>query len=97
MHSLFDRFMIGPDQLICFPGNLELDAGFVGATSYLWSDGSDLQTLIVDTEGIYEVEVTNGFCVGTDDIFIAVEELEVNFEIMDTVVSLAKVSSDVDI
>lgn len=44
----------------CTGSNVVLDAG-AGFTSYLWSNGSTAQFIIVNTTSTYNVTVTNGF------------------------------------
>lgn len=58
--------------------NLTLDAGNPGL-SYLWNDASMNQTLLVDTAGIYWVEVTNTAtgCVETDTLEVTENPLPV--------------------
>ena len=64
---------LGVDLTICDGDVWILDAENPGAT-YLWNDGSDLQTLDVFTAGVYDVVVTDADgCEGTDEITIAVE------------------------
>lgn len=58
---------LGSDISLCTMPHAELDAGNPGA-SYLWSDGSALQTLEVTAAGEYWVEVTNGACVMRDTV-----------------------------
>ncbi|MDX1408612.1 MAG: hypothetical protein R3330_10780, partial [Saprospiraceae bacterium] len=53
-----DELSITGPQSICIGSEGTLDAG-AGYTSYLWSDGSSGQTLIVSTAGIYSVTVTS--------------------------------------
>ena len=60
---------LGPDQMLCIPNTLTLNAGNAGAT-YLWSDGSANQTLTVSTGGTYWVKVSTGGCVGSDTIIV---------------------------
>jgi hypothetical protein len=49
----------------CPGGNVTLDAG-AGYTSYLWSNGSTSQSIIVSTSGTFDVTVTDGNgCTGT--------------------------------
>jgi gliding motility-associated-like protein len=64
---------LGPDTSICImPGNHAiLDAG-AGYDTYLWSNGSTLQTLTTSISGTYSVTVTNGNCMGTDEIVLSV-------------------------
>lgn len=61
---------LGNDTTICGGTPLVLDGG-AGFTSYLWSDGSQNQTLNISSGGIYAVTVTdaNG-CSATDEIII---------------------------
>ncbi|MBL7775758.1 MAG: hypothetical protein JNK89_07120, partial [Saprospiraceae bacterium] len=51
---------LGPDQIVCQDSSATFDAG-AGYFSYLWSDGSNGQTLTVSTPGEYWVE-TIDFC-----------------------------------
>ena len=64
---------LGPDVTIVSGGSATLDAG-AGFSSYLWSDGSTNQTLVVNAPGTYSVTVTgaNG-CTGTDSIDVTVD------------------------
>lgn len=53
-------------------GSVTLNAGNNGA-SYLWSDNSANQTLVVSASGIYRVTVTSvDGCTGTDDINVTI-------------------------
>ncbi|MDX1627210.1 MAG: PKD domain-containing protein, partial [Fulvivirga sp.] len=79
---------LGVDIVICENSTLTLDPG-PGYVQYLWSDGSNNQTLIVTEPGIYSVEVVdaNG-CEGTDQITIEQSPLPsadfaMTFEILD--------------
>lgn len=62
---------LGPDDSLCIGSSTLLDAG-QGFGSYLWSDGSTGQTLLVSTAGTYSVTVTdaNG-CSNADTIVLA--------------------------
>ena len=63
---------LGNDTAICSDETLTLDAENIGA-SYLWSDNSTLQTLVVDSTATYEVTVIDAnTCVNTDNINVAV-------------------------
>ncbi len=61
------------DSLFCFslpPYQVHLDAGNNGST-YVWSNGSDNQSINVGSEGLYTVQVTTEFgCSLTFDTFI---------------------------
>ena len=61
---------LGADTSICNACSLTLDAG-AGFTNYAWSDGSNAQTLLVDSAGTYIVLVidTNG-CTNSDAIVV---------------------------
>lgn len=61
---------LGADTIINPGDTLILDPG-PGYNSYLWSDGSSSQTLMIDTSGIYWVEVTDTVgCSGRDTIAV---------------------------
>jgi gliding motility-associated-like protein len=61
---------LGDDISLCSTLHAELDAGNPGA-SYLWSDGSALQTLEVAAAGEYWVEVNNGVCIIRDTVTVS--------------------------
>lgn len=64
---------LGPDQLICEGGSLELDAGPDGV-SYFWNTGESTRTITVDEDGQYTVLVTNSFgCMATDTVNLTVD------------------------
>ncbi|MBU0763247.1 MAG: T9SS type A sorting domain-containing protein [Bacteroidetes bacterium] len=71
---------LGPDTLIYTDETIELDAGS-GYSQYLWNDGSEEQTLLIDGsvtgQGVYYyyVIVTDDYgCTGSDTIIITVDE-----------------------
>ena len=65
---------LGVDIIQC-GGSVTLDAVNVGST-YLWSDASTAQTIIVSTTGTYYVTVTDGNgCTGTDVIDVTINAL----------------------
>ncbi|RLD23297.1 MAG: hypothetical protein DRI71_05660, partial [Bacteroidetes bacterium] len=63
---------LGEDQIICDGLTVNLDAGS-GFVNYLWSDGSDLQTLNVAESGNYNITVKddNG-CANSDTVTVTV-------------------------
>ncbi len=64
---------LGNDTTIYPADTLVLDAGGGLLNTYLWSDGSQGQTLIVDTAGTYWVEVTNfSGCTASDTIIVSI-------------------------
>jgi type IX secretion system substrate protein/PKD domain-containing protein len=67
--NLLPSINLGEDKSFCKGESLILDAG--SFESYLWNDGSTTQTLDVDSEGNYSVDIidTNG-CSNTDEIII---------------------------
>ena len=68
---------LGEDIEVCAGEIVVLDAGsFVNAT-YLWSDGSTEQTLVVTETGIYSVTVTSldNFCSSEDQILVTFNPL----------------------
>lgn len=63
---------LGNDGTFCSSDNIELDAG-PGFVSYLWSDSSTAQTLIVTASGTYWIQATDtANCVAIDTINITV-------------------------
>ncbi len=62
------------DTSFCPGGSVTLNAGYPGAT-YLWSDNSTDQTLVVTTPGTYSVTVTDGSCSGSEDAVVSVATL----------------------
>lgn len=59
---------LGPDLGLCPGGFVVLDAGPVG--SYVWSTQELTQTIQVDQEGTYWVEVTAGQCASSDTVVV---------------------------
>lgn len=62
---------LGPDITECDSTSAVLDAGGP-YTSYLWSDGSNSQTLTANQAGQYWVEVDDNGCTGSDTINLIV-------------------------
>ncbi|HTO16444.1 MAG TPA: T9SS type A sorting domain-containing protein [Edaphocola sp.] len=62
---------LGNDTVICDGvGSITLNAGNPGST-YMWSNGTNAQTINVTTPGTYSVTVTNSNgCIGSDNINI---------------------------
>jgi hypothetical protein len=64
---------LGNDTIICDGQTLLLDAGS-GMSSYAWNSGADTQTLLVNSDGIYGVVVTNQQgCEGSDSVEVNVD------------------------
>lgn len=61
---------LGKDTLLCSNNNLLLDATN-NNSSYLWQDGSILPVFLVNTQGIYSVEVDQAGCIERDTIVIS--------------------------
>ena len=67
---------LGPDTTQC-GGSVTLNAGNAGST-YLWSDNSNGQTLVVTASGIYRVTVTNSNgCSATGSIKVTINPIPV--------------------
>lgn len=63
---------LGSDTTLCNSGTLLLNAG-EGFASYLWNDGTSLQTNLIIQSGTYWVTVDNGDgCIGTDTIQVEI-------------------------
>lgn len=61
---------LGPDNYICKNGTLELDAG-AGYSSYQWQDGSTAQTFTAQSNGDFNVLVSNSQgCYNSDVIHL---------------------------
>lgn len=66
---------LGKDTSICEGSSVLLDASSTGIF-YFWNDFSTSTTLLVTTEGLYSVVVTNNFsCKSSDSIYITVNPL----------------------
>ena len=66
---------LGNDTALCYGESLLLDAG-PGFSNYLWSNGSSQQTMLVGTQGIYWVLVTNPIgCSALDSILVSINSL----------------------
>jgi hypothetical protein len=66
---------LGPDREICWGQTTTFDAGHPGAT-YLWDDGSTMQTRTVDTAGSYEAQVTDIYgCMGVDNVNVGMKDI----------------------
>lgn len=60
---------LGPNQLICGPGTVVLDATTPLVDTYTWNDGlATGPQLAVTTSGTYWVNVLNGACFGRDSV-----------------------------
>ncbi|MCD4747214.1 MAG: gliding motility-associated C-terminal domain-containing protein, partial [Bacteroidales bacterium] len=60
---------LGNDTIISFGETIILDAG-TGFVSYIWQDGSSDSIYTVTEEGMYWVNIFDGFCYSTDSIYI---------------------------
>jgi hypothetical protein len=70
---------LGNDTTFCDGPTLTLNAGsFPGGATYLWQDNSTAQTFVVDTSGVYYVNVTDtAGCNGIDTIVVTVTPMPV--------------------
>lgn len=81
---------IGVDPGLCVGDSWTLDAGNPAA-DHTWSTGALTQTITVDVDGTYAVEVTDGFgCVNTDSVALVFHPLPV-FTLSDTTVCISEV------
>ena len=82
------RFEFGNDTTLalCEGDSLILDPGG-GFAGYLWQDGSQEQTFVVDSTGLYWVKAYNSVgCSWTDSIFVTVEEyIEMESVMLDSI------------
>ena len=63
------EIFLGNDTVLALNSEINLDAG-PGFQQYLWSDGTEWQTLLVNDTGTYWVNVYNGQCYNSDTIII---------------------------
>lgn len=70
-------FDLGPDTNICAPGALNIDPGLANL-DYNWNTGSTNQNIVVDSSGLYELEMTDGWCTASDSILVNFIELELD-------------------
>ncbi len=68
---------LGPDKSVCFTGKFLISPGIFD--SYLWQDGSTLNTFSVETAGKYSVEVSNACGIARDTIIITNNSCDVFF------------------
>ena len=67
---------LGPDTTLCAGNGIALVHGQNQATSYLWSDLSTGSSLIINTTGVYYVDVLNANgCLATDTISVLITGL----------------------
>ena len=64
-------FNLGNDTVLCPGDSLALNVSVPGANSYLWQDGSTLNSFTVSAPGIYWVEVTHDCGSVRDSILIS--------------------------
>lgn len=63
---------LGPDTTICRGYNILLDPG--NYESYLWSNNATGEEIYASEEGPYWVKVSDGYCEGSDTIFVFLED-----------------------
>lgn len=62
---------LGNDTTLCPGGSLVLEVALPGVQA-TWQDGSQGNSFLVTTDGVYEVEITDGTgCTGSDDIVVS--------------------------
>ena len=67
---------LGNDTVICEYQSVVLNAENA-RLNYLWNSGSISQTISVNTEGLYSIEVRDSIgCLGTDDIYVTKELID---------------------
>ena len=64
---------LGPDVSLCSGNAISLTSGTLSASTYTWSDGSNANSLLINTTGQYFVAVTNtNSCVARDTINVTI-------------------------
>lgn len=76
---------LGPDTAICKGDIIRLDQPSLPISSYLWSTGSSISSIAIDTTGVYSLRVSNGRCFQSDSIQVSIkgEAPYVNFNATD--------------
>ncbi len=69
---------LGADFTYCTADNPVLDAGANFLYAYLWSTNATSQTINVTTPGDYWVEVSDGICIGSDTVNVALGTLNID-------------------
>jgi gliding motility-associated-like protein len=83
--SLLSYISLGDSIIVCSLENGILLNPLANGTSYLWSTGETLQTITVQSAGIYWVQIQNGNCLVTDSIVVIQTEGEFSFYIPNTI------------
>lgn len=75
---------LGPDTALCDTEQITLDARN-DTCSFLWSNGSQAQTVTLFQSALMQVAVDNGYCVTTDSISVVFNPLpnELSVEVVD--------------
>ena len=61
---------LGADTVLCNNQTIMLDASSLQANEYLWQDGSTQSNYLIQTEGIYWIELSNNECQAIDSIIV---------------------------
>ena len=69
---------LGKDTSVCMFNPITLNAGAIGATSYLWNTGETSSSIKVNNAGGYGVVVIEGGCTASDSIQVAWGDCGVN-------------------
>lgn len=67
-----DDFSLGNDTLLCYGESIILKCD-IEEVMYSWNTGSDKNSMQVQTEGLYFIDITNEKCSKSDSIFIDYE------------------------
>ncbi len=59
---------LGSDQNLCNQPNISISESIPG--TYLWSDGSSNNNILITKTGTYWLEVNDGICAGRDSVYI---------------------------
>jgi len=75
---------LGKDTILCQGSNITLNAGV--ANTYKWNDNSTLQTLLVSTDGTYDIIITdNNNCTASDQISITYKNCNKDLIVEDSI------------
>ena len=72
------------DTLLCIGDSVSFDVTHPNAQSYLWSDGTNTATNVIDSAGTYWIQVANTLCLFRDTVTVFVSDPLASFVPSDT-------------
>lgn len=69
----FNPYVLNLGDDFTFCGSEILNAGSLSGATYLWSSGATTQSITVSANGTYSVTVSDGLCISTSDVVVALK------------------------